>query len=615
MKFNRGNCRDWNVQVRVPRDYPWYVLGTLGKGLSEHLSSDESLLICRIIRDRDWSAYYQLDGIWGLQSIPPDASGSVMHSHRAKYLLSAVIRKYCDDVSELRKEKALAAVLAGEESCSKFNRTHRKELEIKLPAVLEYARVFIARIVGDILPETEQLLFGARHGPGSSANCGYKACSKYDKYQSWPYPVTPGCTQYAREMISADPRWFGVLEESYRDRFGIPRWAILDWTTFWSSVLKIVPGNKITTVPKDGQKDRPIAIEPDMNMMLQLGVDDYVRRRLRRYGLDLDNQAEVNQKLAWEGSLGTGLLNPATIDLSNASDCVSLGLVKILLPEPWYRYLCALRSPSGELPSGKRLRYSKLSSMGNGYTFAIETLLFYAISYGCCMEYFGYFPQEKVSTFGDDIIVPEAVAPRVVSVLEYVGFSTNRSKTFLAGSVKESCGTDYVRGFNVRPVYLKKKPESVLDLFSDRNRLKRYAELAGFTQLGYSIDEYFAPLIPSQFRNCRGPISDDVFDCWWHTASKTRLLGNEFPWQRGFDALRPRAAKQRKLVEFGFRKLMHDLKSCTAESGGRFDAFEAQNSVTFARISRRSCPPQGWQTEYSWKAPHGSELHPLVSVI
>lgn len=297
---------------------------------------------------------------------------------------------------------------------------------------------------------------------------------------------------------------------------GIPRYAILNRKLFWDSLLRVQPYNRVTTVPKDYRTDRPIAVEPTLGIMLQLGVDGFVRKRLKRWRIDLDDQSR-NQALAKLGSVGLSKLKPATIDLSNASDTVSLRLCKMFLDTDWFNYLCDLRSPKGKLPDGRILRYAKISSMGNGYTFAIESLVFAAVCYAVSKRYFGFYHRELISVYGDDIIVPEVIANEVCVRLEQCGLHINRRKSFLTGNVKESCGADWIDGNNVRPIHLKAKPENVCDLFAHRNLLSRWAHL----HLGISLeatDALYRKWIPEHLM-MTGPFSDEEFSSYWHSST------------------------------------------------------------------------------------------------
>jgi hypothetical protein len=210
--------------------------------------------------------------------------------------------------------------------------------------------------------------------------------------------------------------------------------------------LEVVDGNRVTFVPKNAKTHRAIAIEPVVNAYLQSGIGRYIRRRLQKFGTDLDDQT-VNQRLAKEGSL---LGNLATIDLSMASDTVSREVVSLLLPEKWVGLMDDARSRSFLLGTGQTRRYEKWSSMGNGYTFEMESLIFKGLCHGVqSLNPVGY--DGVTSVYGDDIICPSSMANILLEVLEYFGFKRNQKKTFVTSLFRESCGEHYFGGYKCKP--------------------------------------------------------------------------------------------------------------------------------------------------------------------
>lgn len=174
-----------------------------------------------------------------------------------------------------------------------------------------------------------------------------------------------------------------------------------------------------------------------------------MKRRMYHHGIDLYDQS-INQDRARIGSR-SGLY--ATIDLSSASDTVSAGLVYELLPSDWFDLLWTWRV--GAVSSrlfNRTLQLEKFSAMGNGYTFELESLLFHCITAAAC-ELSGYLPD--ISVYGDDIVAPSGCAVNVMLALEGLGFKINSEKSFYEGNFRESCGTDWVNGQNVRPFYIK----------------------------------------------------------------------------------------------------------------------------------------------------------------
>lgn len=239
----------------------------------------------------------------------------------------------------------------------------------------------------------------------------------------------------------------------------------------------VVEGSRLATVPKTAKTDRTIGVEPGLNIPLQKQVGAFLRRRLKNFNIDLDTQ-EFNQAAA-KVALERGL---ATVDLKAASDTISHNLVMELLPIDWYVYLDSIRSHSIEVD---RVVYplEKFSAMGNGFTFELETMLFWAIAQSC-IDFVGNRttifdeddkskPLTQVLVYGDDIILSADVAPFLISILQELGFTTNKDKTYLSGRFYESCGHDFFDGHFVRPVYIKDKVVTIKDTYNLYNKIIR----------------------------------------------------------------------------------------------------------------------------------------------
>ena len=111
-------------------------------------------------------------------------------------------------------------------------------------------------------------------------------------------------------------------------------------------------GAKWSTVPKDNGKDRSIVLPSNGGACLTRAIGLLVEDCLARIGLDIETQPTRNRYLAYLGSIGYEL---ATIDLSSASDRISVGLVTYLLGEcpVLLRLLEACREPTAKLPGYK----------------------------------------------------------------------------------------------------------------------------------------------------------------------------------------------------------------------------------------------------------------------
>jgi len=556
-----------SMPVDLPESYPWKVLSKITKDLKEYLTDADFSRLTDITRNRDFEGYLKLaEEEWGLQSIASIDSNVV--EIRVRYLLASLIKKFRFPTDRAqREERALAIFAEAESLCKTYNQSGYMELDKPETdfgeAILHHAKAFLKRLLGDRLPGHQEMLDRSRHGPGATIGTKKGNTSLYHKYAEWPYSCTIGAFRYARFAIETDQRWFGALQNSYRERFGIPKHLPLDMESFWARVINVVDGNRIAFVPKDAQKERTIAIEPTLNLYLQLGVDGYIRRRLKRWGVDLDSQ-EKNQELARLGSLRDDDKSFCTIDLSAASDSVSLKLCELLLPKEWLTYLMDLRSPSGVV--GKDLIiYEKISSMGNGYTFALESALFTALIYAVFKASGDAYSPKVCAIFGDDLIVPKKHYFKVVEALRLAGFRLNLTKTFSHGPVRESCGSDWFRGLPVRPVFFTDTPTDVRELFTDYNRVKRILSL----RFGIESDEsevlnLYRKWIPEKALSLTGPYSDESFDSYMHSAIpiNTGYYKKHYVYKYQRLITKPLPKKGR---DFHFRKLMHDLRGASCK--------------------------------------------------
>jgi len=237
--------------------------------------------------------------------------------------------------------------------------------------------------------------------------------------------------------------------------------------------FEVVPGGRFTTVPKDTKSRRSIDIQPTANLFLQKGVGKVIRRRLQRCGINLDDQSR-NQSLAAIAQ-ETGL---CTIDLASASDSISSELVRLLLPPSWVTVLDALRTSKIRLEDDSILHLEKFSAMGNGFTFELESLLFYAICYGVVRQE-RQDQESPIAVYGDDIIVSTQHSARLIEVLGTFGFQVNVDKTFTTGSFYESCGKHYFNGIDVTPLYQKEEVQCLPSTIRAANRVFRWAVRLG----------------------------------------------------------------------------------------------------------------------------------------
>jgi len=188
-------------------------------------------------------------------------------------------------------------------------------------------------------------------------------------------------------------------------------------------------------------------------MFLQLGLGKMLRRRLKRYGIDLNDQSR-NREMARLGSIDQRF---CTIDLSSASDTISYEVVRSILPEDWFVYFDTTRCEKSLIDvgahKGEVVTNQKFSSMGNGFTFELESLIFYCVVLAAIYKRPG---EECVSVFGDDIIAENKDYERIAIALEACGFSVNQDKSFYRGPFRESCGGNFINGYDITPLRIKR---------------------------------------------------------------------------------------------------------------------------------------------------------------
>jgi len=305
---------------------------------------------------------------------------------------------------------------------------------------------------------------------------------------------------------------------------------------------RVVQGSRITFVPKNYKTDRTIGIEPSINGFLQLGLGTHLKEILLFQGCNLYDQSR-NQRLA-QLALTEDL---TTLDLKSASDCLAYNAVASLLPTNWFQALDLVRSPAYTLDGGKTFTpFAKFSAMGNGYTFELESMIFYAIALSAC----AYLDLETrfVSVYGDDIIIPSEAMGVVIRVLSYLGFQTNTEKTFTRGSrFFESCGRDFFDEQLVRPVYLTNFEWTVNDVYQLFNKWHEISShlvrLSGDLSYGVTttIDDKIIHAVPSILR-IFGPKSEGRERAYFHDESRakwsTKIKG-AFPVVRGVTEVTP----------------------------------------------------------------------------
>lgn len=403
-----------------------------------------------------------------------------------------------------RKAAALAAFLGAEKQCGvtnrRFLRFHEEHSshDPGLMNILFTARKILAKILGKC--DYDQAISLSSFGPGATKQCS--GTNPLPKKLSTSVVTSRNALTISSHVIGHSPIWFEAITGIKPDG----NCCLLG--------IEVDDSDRLLFVDKKWDTDRPICKSHTINVFLQKGFGSLIRRRLKRAGIDLDDQS-YNQKLAREGSREDSY---ATIDLSSASDTVAYEFVRFMLPADWFHALDSLRTKYTEMPDGTRLLLRKFSAMGNGYTFELESALFYALAQACSRN-------RVVSVFGDDIIVPSDCVSDLLEILTFCGFSVNSDKSYWSGPFRESCGHDFIYGLDVRPFFLRKeeicvyRSEVVFDVANqiyDWHRRHCYHDSGGLLNRAYgylyhSIDAAHRFFVPPSgnseagFKSCQPP--------------------------------------------------------------------------------------------------------------
>jgi len=283
----------------------------------------------------------------------------------------------------------------------------------------------------DIFRHPEFLGFGKGASSGSSlSHILDKLVTKNVTYTKSVLPLIPFLKVYSREFYTCITSDFHMYTEC--------------------------EGSRITTVPKDNKTDRVIACEPTINMWFQLAFGRFIEESLTSVGLNIRTQQPKNQEKARRGSLfNEQWLDPfCTIDLSSASDSISIELMELLFPSEFVEVIQMLRSPSA-LINKENYTLPMVSTMGNGFTFPLLTLVSAALVYAANPNARGgHLNWQHNAVFGDDIIVRRSVYSLTCDLLVRAGFLVNKSKSYCSGLFRESCGGDYYDGEFITPFYI-----------------------------------------------------------------------------------------------------------------------------------------------------------------
>lgn len=475
--------------------------------LAEDIGTPRALAVKLLAESGEWLQLQQLKVDLQDYICRPDRNDS--ESFWKDCLITDLLRK-CDLQTEVDRE---AGAIATFEACERLNARTNARLHRYLPQHLfiEDGDEPVSHFISDWRKDVIALM----------GNLPDHLTPRF----------SPGATYADTGLLITTPDKMSSTPTIYSEwRCILPHWQETSWFRAlaqerpYACDPKTVRGNLFFTVPKDGTKFRGCCKEASINVTYQLAVGKHLKSRLKRVGIDLLHGQDEHRRLARSASERDDL---ATIDMSNASDTLCRVLVQLLLRGDWWELLNSLRAPMTRV-GGRWFRLEKFSSMGNGFTFELETIVFATLARAVISKEGG--DPDLVKCYGDDLIVPVEHYRSVVSALRLFGFEPNERKTFAEGPFRESCGGDFWKGVPVRAHFLKELPDEPQHWISLANGLRRVALANDGDSPRWMIVRraWLRALdpIPSHIRRCRGPehlgdiVIHDRPDAWGYTTRR-----------------------------------------------------------------------------------------------
>lgn len=319
-------------------------------------------------------------------------------------------------------------------------------------------------------------------------------------------------------------------------------------------------------VRKDATKSRSICMEPNVFMYFQQEVMRWMVQHMDSGPIGQFVTLRDQRRSREAAVHGSKYLCTDTIDLSSASDSVSVDLVKRVFPKDWLFYLLATRSSTVELPGDiGMVKVLKFAPMGSAVCFPVQCILFTAIcvyagllheaglseagsrtfSQGDVRDYikhryfasrsdktpFSLWKFEPPVVYGDDIACDSRHTVHVTSILQRLGFQVNITKSFTgAQSFRESCGVFAFEGEDITPTLFR------LPLMK-RGRLdaKQFASLIGainqFRAGGYhSVATFLLTVLNDCGLKYPVPFTEDTDGWGIYTVSKKPVNPAHLRW-------------------------------------------------------------------------------------
>lgn len=493
----------------LPAGLPWKILAKTCRVFEESIESDSARDILNsfveAIRTRNTELYIAIcKGCASLKQISK-LKDCTLRDVRMIRLLTCFVKYQGFILDPDLEQAAFEKFQDAESKCREFNNSGYfsgtwNPAHALLDSPVKYMKEFVSAVCGRF---TTSLFKGYYNGPGASVGCrGVSACEAMKTLP--PYSVNRSSAGFAQRFFLTSKRLSAI---SFAESFSSGSYPtnLLDFNE--EAILQFVP--------KDATSLRTITIGNTVNVGFQLALSEHLRNRLRKvFGVNLKTQ-EHNQLLAHYGSIDGSF---ATIDLQSASDTLSLGLLN-LFPTKWAEAIFRIREHRWTHPRFGSQYFHKISAMGNGLTFTLQSIIYASVVYAAFRMNNFPWNADVLAVHGDDIVVPDFVFYDVCYILKSIGMTINTEKTFYKGQIRESCGKDFLAGSRIDRFTIKHEIKIVTDLIKARNSFKAWSDL-------YDID--LAPVLSyiesflEKKEAFKGPNLPDITYEWLRVDSPTQ---------------------------------------------------------------------------------------------
>lgn len=485
---------------------------------NHHCRQNDDQMMAKLITDINQIMQLKVNSFKSILSNYPDFGSELKYSPVETRVNVTILNRFVkkfeqpdDSHTALLKDQCFDQWLAFEENhlakqdvCNSIHHMMTKADK----AVVYKAQRFISHIIGDFRISLKNAFLEIPPGETFISSKGRVSVYQKLKLKSH-WTTTWNCLEDTVLLIYYHPQlkrcakyWFkkdkGYLADLYFKHRADPNKGLAIFRTqLIENVLTIVDGSRGSSVYKDTKKRRFINVETLFAVLLQRLLANHLRKKLKIYGNDLDLGQDHHKQMISKP-------NYATIDKSNASDSNHFDQMYFMLDgsrgsRRFRKYIIDYRSYSTKLKSNWFVAY-KTSSMGNGFTFELMTLILFGLARQLD-------PTARV--YGDDVIIDNMVAEQYLRIIQHLGWIPNLTKTFVNSPLRESCGAFYDDDYGYITCYETKWCENISDVVTLCNKvylLAKHTKTALKTDFEELHKEFMSVVDPS----LKGPVYFDT---------------------------------------------------------------------------------------------------------